>query len=58
MSLSVYILIPVHNRKAITLTCLATLQRHGDLDRYQVVVIDDGSTDGTAEAIQTSFPSL
>lgn len=58
MSPSVYILIPVHNRKAVTLTCLETLQRHGDLDRYHAVVIDDGSTDGTAETIQTQFPQV
>lgn len=58
MSQSVYILIPVHNRKAVTLTCLETLQRNGDLARYRVVVIDDGSTDGTAEAIQQAFPQV
>lgn len=58
MNPSVYILIPVHNRKAITLTCLETLQLHGDLDRYQVVVIDDGSTDDTAEAVQATFPQV
>jgi len=58
MSPSVYILIPVHNRKAVTLTCLETLQHHGDLDRYHAVVIDDGSTDGTAEVIQTQFPQV
>lgn len=55
---SVYLLIPVHNRKTTTLKCLETLQRNGDLDRYQAVVIDDGSTDGTAEAIQTQFPQV
>jgi GT2 family glycosyltransferase len=58
MSPSVYILIPVHNRKAVTLTCLENLQRNGDLARYQVVVIDDGSIDGTAEAIQANFPQV
>jgi len=58
MNPSVYILIPVHNRRAITLTCLETLHRNGDLDHYQVVVIDDGSTDGTAEAVQASFPDV
>jgi len=54
----VYVLIPVHNRRAITLTCLNTLQHNGDLDLYQIVVIDDGSTDGTAAAIRTAFPTV
>nr|WP_290226443.1 glycosyltransferase family 2 protein [Trichocoleus desertorum] len=56
MADQVYILIPVHNRRAITLDCLDTLQRNGDLDRYSVVVIDDGSTDGTAEVISGAYP--
>jgi GT2 family glycosyltransferase len=54
----VYLLIPVHNRKGITLTCLNTLQCNGDLNRYRVVVIDDGSTDGTAEAIRATYPEV
>ncbi len=58
MSLLVYILIPVHNRKEVTLTCLERLRQNGDLDRYKVVVIDDGSTDGTAEAIQAAYPTV
>lgn len=54
----VYILIPVHNRQATTRACLATLNHNGDLDRYRVVVIDDGSTDGTTEAIQQTYPTV
>ncbi|MBW4481197.1 MAG: glycosyltransferase family 2 protein [Tildeniella torsiva UHER 1998/13D] len=53
-----HILIPVHNRRAITLDGLQALERNGDLDRHAVVVIDDGSTDGTGAAIQASFPSV
>lgn len=54
----VYVLIPVHNRRATTLACLDTLQSQGDLDRYRTVVIDDGSSDGTAEAIRSSYPAV
>ncbi|PSB26047.1 glycosyltransferase family 2 protein [Stenomitos frigidus] len=55
---SVFILIPAYNRKTITLQCLETLKENGDLGRYQVVVIDDGSTDGTGQAIQTAYPDV
>ncbi|WP_448563170.1 glycosyltransferase family 2 protein [Trichothermofontia sp.] len=53
-----YIIIPVHNRKSTTLACLDNLQQIGDLDRYSVIIIDDGSTDGTSEAIQIQFPQV
>jgi GT2 family glycosyltransferase len=54
----VYILIPVHNRKAITLACLAQLKQYNVLNDYWVVVIDDGSTDGTAEEIYKLYPEV
>ncbi|BAY08412.1 glycosyltransferase family 2 protein [Calothrix sp. NIES-2098] len=54
----VYIIIPVHNRKQITLNCLEHLQKTGDLQRYYVVVVDDASTDGTAEAIQSLYAGV
>jgi GT2 family glycosyltransferase len=52
----VYILLPVHNRKEITrgfVECLAA-QTFSD---YHLVLIDDGSTDGTAEMVQARIPS-
>jgi GT2 family glycosyltransferase len=52
----VYILLPVHNRKDITsgfAECLAA-QTFSD---YQLLLIDDGSTDGTAEMVQACIPS-
>ncbi len=54
----VYILIPVHNRKQTTLACLGVLGQNGDLERYHVVIVDDGSTDGTAEAIHSLYPDI
>ena len=55
---NVYIIIPVHNRKAITLQCLDILDKNGDLKKYYVIVVDDGSTDGTSEAIQSLYPDI
>jgi glycosyltransferase involved in cell wall biosynthesis len=51
----VYIIIPVYNRKDTTLACLEHLAAIGDLARYHVVVVDDGSTDGTAAAIAQNY---
>lgn len=55
---NIYIIIPVHNRKETTLKCLETLKQNGDLDKYYVVVVDDGSTDGTSEAIKSLYPDV
>jgi GT2 family glycosyltransferase len=55
---NVYIIIPVHNRKAITLKCLDILRQNGDIDKYYIVVVDDGSTDGTSEAIKSLYSDV
>jgi GT2 family glycosyltransferase len=55
---SIYILIPVHNRREITLRCLDHLKQQKILEEYCVVVIDDGSTDGTTEEIKVRYPEV
>ncbi len=55
---NVYIIIPVHNRKKITLACLDNLKNIGVLEKYSVIVIDDGSEDGTGDAITSMYPTV
>ncbi|XHX80371.1 MAG: glycosyltransferase family 2 protein [Stenomitos frigidus ULC029] len=54
----VSILIPVHNRKALTLACLRQLKQQGAFDYYLVIVVDDGSVDGTGDAIREQYPEV
>lgn len=54
---SVEVVVPVHNRKRLTLQCLRSLRGadQSGLDVH-IIVVDDGSTDGTSEAIHHQFP--
>ncbi len=51
------IVIPVHNRRETTLACLRGLREDGVFSWATVLVVDDGSTDGTSEAIAAEFPA-
>jgi GT2 family glycosyltransferase len=52
----IYILLPVHNRKEITRHFVECLRTQTFTD-YHLVLIDDGSTDGTAEMVKKYIPS-
>jgi GT2 family glycosyltransferase len=51
------IVIAVHNRKNTTLQCLQQLARQTFQD-FSIIVVDDGSADGTSAAIRQFFPSV
>ena len=53
----IYVVIPVHNRKDFTRNCLLSLQKQS-FQAFEVVIVDDGSTDGTAEMLREEFPEL
>jgi len=57
--LNVAVVTPLHNRREITLQCLRSLARTDTSGfRLDVIVVDDGSTDGTSAAIAEEFPEV
>ncbi|MGY3089335.1 GT2 family glycosyltransferase [Hymenobacter sp. UYAg731] len=52
-----YVVIPVFNRLPYTRACLVSLRQQTRAD-FRVIVVDDGSTDGTADALATEFPEM
>lgn len=54
--MSIAVLLTCFNRKEKTLTCLSSL--FSIFSECDVYLVDDGSTDGTAEAIQKFFPQV
>lgn len=56
--LSLAVLMTVHNRRRHTLECLDALMANEGIERFDlsVVMVDDGSTDGTAEAVAAAYP--
>jgi GT2 family glycosyltransferase len=53
------IVIPAHNRKNITIECLRRLhQEIGGAPNITIIVVDDGSTDGTDSEVIKQFPNV
>lgn len=61
MKKTIAVLLTCHNRKEKTLQCLGNLYAQQGLEEdytIEVFLVDDGSTDGTADAIQFQFPKV
>jgi len=53
---TIYVLAPVHDRRALTERFVECLLSQGDRD-YHLVLVDDGSRDGTAEMVRDLLPA-
>jgi GT2 family glycosyltransferase len=54
---SIFVIIPVHNRRAFTEQCLHSL-RDQTFTQFTTIVVDDGSTDGTDDMVRAEFPEV
>jgi GT2 family glycosyltransferase len=55
----VEIVTPVYNRRETTLQCLRSLKRINQTGlKVHTIIVDDGSKDGTGEAIREQFPEV
>lgn len=52
------IIIPTYNTRGLTRECLRTLMESPPRASYEVIVIDNHSTDGTLEAVGRDFPDI
>lgn len=56
--IDVTVLVPTYNRKEILLTALRGLFTQDTESHYEVVIVDDGSNDGTFEALKELTPPV
>lgn len=57
MTQTIYILMPVHNRVTVTARFVDSLSAQ-TFSHYHLILIDDGSTDGTADMVQSRICNL
>jgi glycosyltransferase involved in cell wall biosynthesis len=57
MTHTVSVIIPTYNRREFLMEALASVQKQSYAP-MEIIVVDDGSTDGTIEAVREHFPSV
>ncbi len=53
----IYVVTPVHNRKEVVRCFLECLRSQTSRD-FEIVIVDDGSTDGTSNMVEKEFPEV
>jgi N-acetylglucosaminyl-diphospho-decaprenol L-rhamnosyltransferase len=58
MSTPLSVILLNFNTRDLTLSCLASISQTAQTEKWQLIVVDNGSTDGSAEAIAQRFPAI
>jgi GT2 family glycosyltransferase len=58
LSLDLTIIIPNFNTRALLQQCLQSIYNYTRGIRFEVICIDDASSDGSAEMVETAFPDV
>lgn len=58
MSVDLSILIVSYNTREVTLECLSSLYAHPPAVPFEVILLDNASADGSAEAVAAEFPQV
>lgn len=54
----IHVIIPVYNRLKKTITCLKSLEKQNIYKDLRIIIVNDGSNDGTKKYITKNFPQI
>jgi N-acetylglucosaminyl-diphospho-decaprenol L-rhamnosyltransferase len=56
--LDLTIIVVSYNTRVMTIDCIRSVVNQTSTARYEIIVLDNASTDGSVEAIRTNFPNI
>ena len=54
----IHLIIPVYNRLNYTKNCLSSIHKQINFNELNIIIVDDGSTDGTNDYIKKNILKL
>ena len=54
----IHVVIPVFNRLSLTKACIKSLKKQKNCETINIIIVDDGSTDGTTAYFKKFFPEI
>jgi GT2 family glycosyltransferase len=54
----IHVIVAVYNRLQLTINCISFLRQQQNFEDLNIIVVDDGSTDGTSEYLKKECPDI